>query len=719
MSGVGSGDCRELRERVGRALAEAGERWATIPGFPRAKVEGKLLRPQLATAAALPPGAPLSEVERLPKTFWQGVLAIQMVHEASLIHDDILDQATYRRGVASLQAERGLNAALVQGDHLLTGAYRLAAATDSLAFVRRMAQAVERTVAGEKAQGASRGEWLSEGEYREIVSWKSGELFGCALALGRTLEGDEAGAEEDYRVGVRVGCLYQMVDDFLDLCPSTELGKPALQDLGQEKWTWPLTEAGIQALGDLPSHPAAPGAVRELLFRRNPGGSSPMGRALDRLRSEVDGVVGEWVQGRPGERRLARVLDEWVEMAREAMVREEGELDRTLPPEARLMVGSATHAGGPMGAEGDADLEGVGRGVGRKVGTPLEDRILEEVRSDARALGGEEEWLRYFAHHGRSFRFAARLFPEQEGRLVAGVYAFCRFTDDLVDRAPHLSTEALEGRLDAWMELTRAAYRGEDTGVPLLTGILGETAERGVPLLYAEELIRGVAMDLTPPHYEELADLRRYSYRVASVVGLWLTELFGTRTPWVLRRAEAMGHAMQLTNILRDVGEDFREGRIYLPRASLVRHGIGIEALAEAVGSGGLSSGGLRSGGLPSGSLPSGWAGLMEELMAAADAEYEAAFPAIPALPRFFQGPVAVAARVYQGIHHEIRRNGYDNLHRRAYTSLPAKLRLGSRGLLQLRKARKQPGADLLLSAPGSPGTQGLPGSSPGAPAWP
>ncbi len=663
MSGVEAGDGRELRERVSRALSEVGSRWAMIPGFPRAKVEGKLLRPLLATAAALPPGAQLSKVGQLPQAFWEGTLAIQMVHEASLIHDDILDQASCRRGVASLQAERGLDAALVQGDHLLTGAYRLAAATGSLAFVRRMAQAVERTVAGEKAQGASRGQWLSEGEYREIVSWKSGGLFGCALALGRALAGDEDGAEEDYRMGVRIGCLYQMVDDFLDLCPSTESGKPALQDLGQEKWTWPLTEAGIQDLRDLPTGADAPRKVRELLFRKDASGSSPMGRALARLRGEVDGVVVEWLQGRPDERRLPIVLEEWVEMARKAMAREEGELDRSTPGEVRL-------------PEGDPVLFDRLPGTG---GAPHRGRILEEVRAEARALGSEEQWLRYFAHHGRSFRFASRLFPKQEGRLVAGVYAFCRFTDDLVDRAPHLPPEILEARLEAWMELTRAAYGGEDTGVPLLTGVLGETAERGVPLLYAEELIRGVAMDLAPPHYEELADLRRYSYRVASVVGLWLTELFGTHTPWVLRRAEAMGHAMQLTNILRDVGEDFREGRVYLPKAWLERHGIGIGALGEAV---------------ESGVLPERWDILMEELMAAADAEYEAAFPAIPALPRFFQGPVAVAARVYQGIHHEIRRNGYDNLHLRAHTSFPAKLRLGSRSLLQLRKARRHPGAD-------------------------
>ncbi len=716
---TGPAEDARFREEVIQGLRETAERWSTEPGFPRARVEGKLLRPLLAAAATLPPGAPPAGLRSLPGGFWSGALAIQMVHEASLLHDDILDQAPLRRGQPTVQSSQGMHVALVQGDHLLTGAYRLAAETGSLSFLRFLTRAVERTVAGEKVQGASRGRWLSEGEYREMVSWKSGELFGCALALGRSLENDDEGAEADFRMGIRVGCLYQMVDDFLDLCPGTDSGKPAFQDLTQEKWTWPLAEAGVQGFSSLRG--ASPRSVASLLFGPEGSGASPMRRALGRLRREAEGIRSEWLRGRPGEARLPAILEGWLARAESALAKEEEQ------------EGASPRA--PRPGQGERTVVRVGD-VGPGNGGGEREAVLQEVRAEALALGMEGDWLRYFAHHARSFRFASRLFPREEGRLVAGVYAFCRFTDDLVDRAPHLPREHLSRRLEAWMDLTRTAYHGRSTGVPLLDGVLGETSRRSVPLHYAEELIRGVGMDLDPPRYADLDDLRRYSYRVASVVGLWLTELFGTRTPWVLRRAESMGHAMQLTNILRDVGEDLRQGRIYLPESVLQRHGVLPESMASALAEGGL---------------PRGWVGLMEELMAVADAEYGAAIPAIPALPRYFQGPVAVAARVYQGIHAEIRRNGHDTLHRRAHTSLTGKVRLGARALVELRRARRSrawegsvsggppsrpfPGPDgdtgrrrgggvppwgcFPLSAPGPRGSPARPRPSPGAPTWP
>jgi 15-cis-phytoene synthase len=128
---------------------------------------------------------------------------------------------------------------------------------------------------------------------------------------------------------------------------------------------------------------------------------------------------------------------------------------------------------------------------------------------------------------------------------------------------------------------------------------------------------------------------------------------------------------MQLTNIVRDVGDDLRGGRLYLPRELLARHGVSETQLKDAL-----------AGRRPVGPA---YRALLEELMAAADADYQRAFLAIPALPHFFQRPVAVAARLYQGIHGAVRRNGYDNLRRRAYTSVGAKAVLGGRAILELR----------------------------------
>lgn len=299
----------------------------------------------------------------------------------------------------------------------------------------------------------------------------------------------------------------------------------------------------------------------------------------------------------------------------------------------------------------------------------------EAVRRHAVELGEAGDWIRYFGRHSRSFRFSARLFPPEEGRLVSGIYAFCRFTDDMVDGSPDAEPAELDARIDAWQELIREAYATGSTGISLLDEVMGETARRGVTSLYAEELVRGVAMDIRPQEYPDLDALRRYSYRVASVVGLWLTELFGRSDPWVLRRAEAMGQAMQMTNILRDVGEDLRRGRLYLPMDHLARFGltrIDLEHAAEGKGG-----------------IPPGYAEMIETLMRRAEEDYAAAAAAIPALPVFFQRPVAVAGHVYRGIHREIRANAYDNIRRRAYTSLYRKVVLGGQGLWGLRVARR------------------------------
>jgi 15-cis-phytoene synthase len=230
-----------------------------------------------------------------------------------------------------------------------------------------------------------------------------------------------------------------------------------------------------------------------------------------------------------------------------------------------------------------------------------------------------------------------------------------------VDEAD-LPPRELEARLDAWLNLSRRAYDGEPTGNVMADRVMGEMRAAGVPFGYAAELIEGMRMDVRGTGYGTLAELRIYTYRVASVVGLWVTELFGIRDPWMLDRAASLGHAMQLTNILRDVGEDLRRGRLYLPTTWLAGHGLDRRDL---------------EGMMHSGRIESEYQHLVERLLRVAEDEYELASPAIDRLPAFYRRPVAVAAHVYRGIHASLRRNGYDNLNRRAHTSLADKFRLG------------------------------------------
>src|SRR5690606_20625233 len=291
-------------------------------------------------------------------------------------------------------------------------------------------------------------------------------------------------------------------------------------------------------------------------------------------------------------------------------------------------------------------------------------------------LPREAELDAFFASNSRTFSFAARAFPREFASRVSAVYAFCRVTDDITDggRAhagadggrAHAGTDALRAhagtdgdptcrmrRLEVWRALARSAYDGAATNVPLLDRVMADAHAAGVPFDCVDELIEGMRMDLRGQRYATLHDLRTYSYRVAGVIGQWLTRLCGVHDADVLERAADLGHALQLTNILRDVGEDLRLGRVYLPAAMMERAGV-TERDLNAMAAGAPITEAYRV--------------LIEELMQRADEHYERALEATPMLPAWFARPVRIAAHVYRGIHEEIRAAGFDNLTRRAST---------------------------------------------------
>ena len=636
---------QEATERVRGNLKRLAGRLVEA-GLPQPALDGKLLRPLSAYLTV-----PEELRPDLDDRFWWGALAVEMVHEASLLHDDILDEAPERRGKPTLSASAGIGPALVLGDHLLTASYRAAAATESPRFLEIFIRAVERTVAGEIAQESAQGGILGEAEYRRIITGKSGELFRSVFSLAPCLLG--IGSPEAVgAIGAHLGCMYQMVDDFLDYCPVANRGKVPLQDFRQRKWTWPL------GLINTSHFEFDEGEVLARLFTPGAGGEpSPMEEGVLKMGGEVGDILsGLRAQGLTPDL-LGTVLDGWIQQLDRSTADEVGRFSSRVP---RLSVSPRlTERTGPASPEP----------------SPEALEIEAFLASAAAPLAHAEARLSYFARHARTFRFAARLFPRDALEKVAGVYAFCRFTDDLVDEAEGVAADVLESRLDAWLRLARTAYGNERSGIPFLDEVMGTARRHQVPFDYVEDLVKGVRMDVRPLTFETLEALRVYSYRVASVVGGWLTELFGVRDPWVLDRAFALGHAMQLTNILRDVGEDLEAGRLYLPLDHLNRHGVDRDLLEAKAREGSPMFPGYRR--------------LLEDLMAQADADYTAAFQAIPALPEFFQRSVAVAARAYQGIHQEIRRNGYDNLTRRAGTSPLRKALLAAGALLELSLLKK------------------------------
>ncbi|HET7461717.1 MAG TPA: squalene/phytoene synthase family protein [Longimicrobium sp.] len=607
-----------VRAALRPLLAECG-------GIPRVELRGQLIRPLAAHASAVALGCAGDARVGF------GALAVQLAHEASLVHDDIVDGAATRRGEPTLAATRGIGAALVAGDHLLAWAYRLAARTGSVRYAELFAEAVERTIAGEIAQGRAIGRVLSAGEYEAIALDKAGALLGCALAVAPAVRGRRGELRVVYDLGRALGLLYQRLDDLLDYCPLTDTGKPPLGDYAQRRWTWVLEEVPGAAFGctadEITAALHTPGAH-----------GTPLLRLLARLDAGFDTFQRARAAFLPGDTLLGALAEDWRARAHAAVRRER---------EARAPKPALS-----------------GR---REVSRRIRERV---PRGD--------ELAGYFARNSRSFSFAARFFPPRAAHTVARVYAYCRVTDDLVDHADGEEPAALEAVLDEWVELSRLAWQGRATGIELLDRVMGETAHASVPFTYAAELAEGMRMDLRRETYPTAAALRVYTHRVAGVVGMWLTELFGVRDAATLRRAGALGHAMQLTNILRDVGEDGRAGRVYLPAELMERHGITPASLLA------LCRG---RGRIP---IPIPYMQLLDELMREADESYARAFEAIPRLPVFFQRPVAVAAHVYRGIHRAIRRNGYDNLHRRARTTAPEKAVLAARALWELRAARRR-----------------------------
>ncbi len=187
------------------------------------------------------------------------------------------------------------------------------------------------------------------------------------------------------------------------------------------------------------------------------------------------------------------------------------------------------------------------------------------------------------AKGSKSFYFATRFFPAELARAAHSVYWFCRFTDDLVDDCETVE----QGRrdLENWENALRDGIRRSESEHPVLQLFLHTAREREIPLEYAFELIEGMRMDLNGTRYGNFEELRLFCYRAASVVGLMMCSVIGlTREgdrAQARKHATDLGIAMQLTNILRDIGEDLERGRVYLPTEEMERFGYSETALRQ------------------------------------------------------------------------------------------------------------------------------------------
>ncbi len=177
-----------------------------------------------------------------------------------------------------------------------------------------------------------------------------------------------------------------------------------------------------------------------------------------------------------------------------------------------------------------------------------------------------------------SFYYSFAVLPKHKRDAIQAVYAFCRYTDDIVDEGPDDSRKTV--LLRSWrMELGRAMQGS--SGYPMLNQLAAVAFRFNIPVEHFYELIRGVEMDLSKKRYSNFDELREYCYLVASTVGLMCRQIFGYRNESTRDYAINLGIALQLTNILRDVKDDAKRGRIYLPLEDMRRFGVTEEDILQ------------------------------------------------------------------------------------------------------------------------------------------
>jgi phytoene synthase len=262
----------------------------------------------------------------------------------------------------------------------------------------------------------------------------------------------------------------------------------------------------------------------------------------------------------------------------------------------------------------------------------------------------------------RTFHAASLVLPRRVADPAIALYAFCRLADDAVDLGGNRSAavERLKERLDR-------AYRGHPANFPADRAFADVVGRFSIPRELPEALLEGLAWDTEGRRYETLPELYAYAARVAGAVGAMMTLVMGQRAPEIVARACDLGVAMQLTNIARDVGEDARAGRLYLPLSWLRDAAIEPEAwLAKPV-------------------FGSEIAAIVQRLLDAADALYGRATFGIEHLPRTCRPGIYAARALYAEIGRELERRGLDSISQRAVVSARRKLAVLGRTLAPLQ----------------------------------
>ncbi len=245
------------------------------------------------------------------------------------------------------------------------------------------------------------------------------------------------------------------------------------------------------------------------------------------------------------------------------------------------------------------------------------------------------------AHHSKSFYFSTKLLPREKQWATFALYGFCRYADNLIDNPRQRSRAELLDEVDFLTAELEIAYRTGESEHPVLRPFILIADKYEIPQEYPLDLLEGVKMDIRIDRYETYDDLYLFAYRVAGVVGLMMTHVLGYTNDESFEYAEKLGVAMQLTNILRDIREDARRNRIYLPGEDLADFGVSESQI-------------LRE------EMTVEMRDLMQFQVDRADRFYAEANPGIKMLANDAQFAIYSASKIYRGILRKIETQNYD-----------------------------------------------------------
>jgi len=253
---------------------------------------------------------------------------------------------------------------------------------------------------------------------------------------------------------------------------------------------------------------------------------------------------------------------------------------------------------------------------------------------------------------GSSFTLSFRFLNAQRRQAITALYAFCREVDDVVDecRDPAIARAKLD-----WWRAELGTLEGGAPSHPVTQSLATARQHFALPVEELTEIIDGMQMDLDQTRYADFKELQLYCHRAAGVVGLLAAEIFGYSDRHTLKYAHTLGLALQLTNIIRDVGEDARRGRIYLPLDELARFGVSERDILDSRHS-------------------APFVALMRYQAERAQEHYTRAFAQLPAGDRKAQRAGLMMAAIYRSLLDEIEKDGFLVLDRRTSLTPPRKL---------------------------------------------